>query len=464
MIRTTLFALALLLAIPAMAVTEKEMEEARTIAAQAYLRYANDGSGYLDDINPTTMSALESKLRAKEVENLKAFKSVKVPSDYASWDKARLVEFWGITFFSSPNLTDKGKLAKSRVKARIGAMNIGAATAADDKAAAEPAAVEAEVPASTNEPPAAEEVKAETPAVADATQQGEEILADQEAMAQDEAAANSGKESNSTWIYVVVLVLLIGAVVWLLVFASKMMRGGGDDNGNTAPQSDYNRPDERTAAPQPSADDKKNAALLRQYAATVDQLNADNDALHNELSRLKTERAQLSAQLAQMQSNLDAAHREIEALKAARTAPAPAAQPQPEAAPVAPVAPQPAPAPAPAPESEHPTKNGMPNIIYLGRANKQGLFVRADRRLTQGASIYRLDTSDGLVGTFHVVNHPEVVKFALANPVDNLERGCVADDLTATAGVTGIATESAGTAIFEGGCWKVLRKSRIRFE
>ena len=37
--------LGLLLAIPASAVTEKEMEEARAITAQAYLRYANDGSG-----------------------------------------------------------------------------------------------------------------------------------------------------------------------------------------------------------------------------------------------------------------------------------------------------------------------------------------------------------------------------------------------------------------------------------
>ena len=86
--------LALLACIPAYAVTDKEMEEARTITAKAYLRYANDGSGYLDDITVTSMSELNAKLKQKEKENIKAFNSVKVPSDYASWDKEKLVEFW----------------------------------------------------------------------------------------------------------------------------------------------------------------------------------------------------------------------------------------------------------------------------------------------------------------------------------------------------------------------------------
>lgn len=108
--------MAIALALPAMAVTEKEMEEARAITAKAYLRYANDGSGYLDDVQAKSMSELTGKLKEKEKENLKAFNKVKVPSDYASWDKARLVEFWGVTFFTSPELSEKGKAARSRVK------------------------------------------------------------------------------------------------------------------------------------------------------------------------------------------------------------------------------------------------------------------------------------------------------------------------------------------------------------
>ncbi|MDE7402106.1 MAG: hypothetical protein K2M87_01690, partial [Muribaculaceae bacterium] len=95
MLRKILFILiAVAAAIPVSAVTDREMEEARAITAKAYLRYANNGSGYLDEITAKSMSELESKLKAKEKENLAAFKSVKVPSDYASWDKEKLVEFW----------------------------------------------------------------------------------------------------------------------------------------------------------------------------------------------------------------------------------------------------------------------------------------------------------------------------------------------------------------------------------
>ena len=43
-------AIAAICPLQATAVTDKEMEEARTITAKAYLRYANDGSGYLDEV------------------------------------------------------------------------------------------------------------------------------------------------------------------------------------------------------------------------------------------------------------------------------------------------------------------------------------------------------------------------------------------------------------------------------
>ena len=68
----------------ASAVTDKEMEQARTIATKAYLRYANDGSGYLDKLNPKTMAELEKNLKPKEKENLKAFKAIPVQIGRAS--------------------------------------------------------------------------------------------------------------------------------------------------------------------------------------------------------------------------------------------------------------------------------------------------------------------------------------------------------------------------------------------
>ena len=55
---TLLLLLQLMIPLAASAVTDREMEEARTIAAQAYLRYANDGSGYLDEFKATSMAEL----------------------------------------------------------------------------------------------------------------------------------------------------------------------------------------------------------------------------------------------------------------------------------------------------------------------------------------------------------------------------------------------------------------------
>ena len=103
-------------------------------------------------------------------------------------------------------------------------------------------------------------------------------------------------------------------------------------------------------------------------------------------------------------------------------------------------------------------------VIYLGRANSRGFFVRADRRVSSGNTVYRLDTDDGHVGTFRVVDMPEVVDRVLSNPEEYLSGGCQGEELSDTFGVKHIVTESAGTAIFEDGYWKVLRKSKIRYE
>ena len=127
-------------------------------------------------------------------------------------------------------------------------------------------------------------------------------------------------------------------------------------------------------------------------------------------------------------------------------------------------APAPAPAPAPVQPKPAPAQEEILHVIYLGRANSRGIFVRADRRLSPGNTIYRLDTEDGLVGTFHVVDNPAVTAIALEHPLEMLSGGCSAIDIEDTVGATSIVTESSGTAIFENGYWKVLRKSSIRYE
>ena len=81
--------ISLLLAVccSAFAVTKEEMEKARVISAKIYLRWANNGSDYLEKLDPSNISQLEGDLRDKEKANLKAFKQIPVPSGYESWTK-----------------------------------------------------------------------------------------------------------------------------------------------------------------------------------------------------------------------------------------------------------------------------------------------------------------------------------------------------------------------------------------
>ena len=102
--------------------------------------------------------------------------------------------------------------------------------------------------------------------------------------------------------------------------------------------------------------------------------------------------------------------------------------------------------------------------IYLGRANAKQIFIRADRTLNTGNSIFRLDTSDGLAGTFKVVNDPSVIELVRQHPAEMLSAACVGPNLANTDGLETIVTDSAGTAIFEGGRWIVMRKAKIHYE
>lgn len=419
-------------AIPAMAVTDKEMEEAKTIAAQTYLRYANDGSGYLDDVKATTMSQLESKLKAKEKENLEAFKSVKIPADYASWDKARLVEFWSVTFFASPNLSAKGKVGRNRVKSRISAMNIAAPSASKPEPVKEEPAEVTPKAEETQPAPAAEAAEAATPQQKEEEilEKQEEILADQNAIAQDEQQRRRTHQNTSTWIYVIILIILIGVVIWLVVFAANMMKKQAE-------------PLEHMGADPKELDklqEKYSAAkeTMEQYRAAFEDEKKQNQSLRNEIKVLKE-------QLAVLQS----AHRATPS--AAREA-APAQEPRRQDIQAEPARRQQASQPKRASE------------FYLGRVNNRGLFVRADRQFNPGHSIYSLETRDGLVGTFRVVDRPEVANLVLDHPVEYLGGGCTAIDIEDTADAEHIITENAGTAVFEGGAWKVLRRSRIRYE
>lgn len=418
-------------AVECRAVSDREMEEARTIAAKAYLRYANNGSGYLDEVNARSISELQKSLKAKEKENIKAFLAIPVPKDYATWDKTRLVEYWGSTAFKAAGLIEEGKGARPRVRKQIMAMSVSAPSAA---APAEAPAEAAPAPAEAAPAEASVAEQSAEAAAADPVEQQADILADQKAIEDDAKNAapesqNSG--SNATWIYVVILCVLIGVVVWLVTFAAKVMNRQPDAAGKNDDEAEEVR------------------AKARQAIASYKEKLAAHEDVERELKAREQEHVRREQQLLARIADLEEKLRKAETRSYREAAPAPA-----------PVQPAPAPVrPKPAPVQEE-----ILHVIYLGRANSRGIFVRADRRLSPGNTIYRLDTEDGLVGTFHVVDNPAVTAIALEHPLEMLSGGCSAIDIEDTVGATSIVTESSGTAIFENGYWKVLRKSSIRYE
>lgn len=471
--RAVLACMAALLALSSYAVTDKEMEQARTIAAQAYLRYANDGSGYLDDHHPTSMAELQKVLKAKEKENIKAFMAVTVPKDYASWDKAKLVEYWSVTAFKAPGLTEKGKAGRTRAKSRIQAMKVSAPAPAkaepapapvEAAPAAEPKKEEAETPkaveaAPVEAAPAAPADSAGAKMAAEIESVGEEIARTAEAEAELEDV--SVPKKDNTWIYIVILCVLVGVVVALVIFASSTMKRRGESEAT--PEERDRRMREREAertAVRAEVDKHRsdNAALKSELAeaqAQNENLRKDLDEARKEAMRWRTETTALRERVRTLEDTLESLS------AAAAVADSGAVREVVEAETVAEPAAHAEPVVAEVKATE--TLAPVMSKIYLGRVNARGIFVRADRGLNLEGSVYVLETEDGFSGSYRVVRNREVWKRLLSNPEHWLEGGCIIRD-PGDLDPASIGTESAGTAVFEGSCWRVIRKARIRYE
>lgn len=465
----TLF-ICLAVALPSFAVTEKEMDQARAIAAKAYLRYANDGSGYLDDINAKSMFELEKALKAKEKENIKAFKNIPVPKDYASWDKQKLVDYWGNKAFASKGLLDKGRIGKSRAKKNLNALKISDPVKEEKKQAASETAVSDAKPESratqvSTETQSADAAVINNVAAADsvATQDASELLSDP-LSADLDSDPQLEKAKDHTWIYIIILCILVGVVVALVVFASNVMKKNGDkykgtistQPGTLQSSSDGNAMKEKYAAAIASKNEE-----ISTLSKKVESLNTQNNSLKSNLEALTAEIASLRTRIAESnkksseyESALQSAHNHVaEAQSATRHESIPQQQVNRQAA----------------RQTQAETVRRQPQSpgvrsIFLGRANSKGIFVRADRSLNPGNSVFRLDTTDGYAGTFRVVSDPVVWEMVMRSPVEKLSGACVSPDLTDTDGMTKVVNDSAGTAIFESGCWKMIRKAKIHYE
>lgn len=450
--------LTLLLAAPGYAVTKEEMEKARVTSAKIYLRWANNGSDYLESLNPSTLSELEGKLREKEKNNIKAFKAIPVPQDYATWDKAKLVEYWSKTALATSGLNADGVRdgAKKQIRSKLQAMNVSAPE--EPKEEKEPAA------AAESAAEAAVEVPA-LPADDGTEDMVDSSMADSTAVAEETAKG----ESSSTWIYILALALLVIAVVALVVYASKTMNGDKKEGGRNMKHTARNpeaeeRPVTRTSASLNAREEhfpeeipvemprrsevQENTAMREKFSETLARKQEEIRSLNRQLSELQAQYCALSDENVTLRLEADRLRAEKTEHDASAGAMAAARdiKPAPEI-----------------PETPRPSRRAVKEI-YLGRVNAKGLFVRADRNFVAGSSLYALSISDDYSGSFRVVRDKSVYDLAFSRPEDMLGGGCVAEDLEDTDGARDIITESAGTAVFENNCWRVVRKARIRYE
>lgn len=401
------------------AVTPQEMEQARTIAAKAYIRYVNDGSGYLDDLNPKTIEELQASLKPKEKENIQVFLEIPVPSDYQNWDLKQLADYWAGTAFKTKGLVEKGLGGRNRARTQINKMKISA-----------PETAKPDETIQTSQPKdSIQEIK---------VNEGENAEGQINPVSQEEALAIDVENDfadpeieeayNYTWVYIVILALLVGIVIALVVYAVNIMKKNGANAASALRKKDL--------ATEESLEKYQNKIADKDYEITM--LNKKlNEALRQN-SELKAKVDELNSELNTLRYAPSAATvaeetERIEIPREERIAPSP-------------------------------VKPTTLHTIYLGRANANQIFVRADRTLNPGNSIFVLDTNDGYSGTFKVADSPSAWTLALSNPLEYLSYACTGQNLDNTYGATRIITESAGSAIFEGGCWRVIRKAKIRYE
>lgn len=420
----------MVIAIPSFAVTDREMEAARTLAAKHYLRYANNGSDYLDKLEPSTMSELNAALKTKEKENIKSFNAVSVPKDYTSWNKSQLVEYWSNTFFKSSGLKEDGKkclgvLAKKLNKLSVSAPN---ASNAVEKPVNTPVAETVAAPAATNAGNENVELVASDAPVSELAEDLTAV-ADADAGLVDEQPRRS---SNTVW-YVAILVVLVGVVIWLVMYASKSMKESGISVDNKKKSEREIRDTKRAAK-----EEMNN--MREQYASS---LAAKND----EIKQLKAKCESLEAQLEDAHRELSRVHNRLSA-----SSTQPLSQ-----------SPKPASPASPATETSHSKTTALPPVVYLGYVNQRGLFVKASRSLNPDSSVYRMDIPDGHHGTYSVANTSEVLDRVLSDIGLWLECGCVIENPHDADIATSILTLEPGEALFADNTCRVIRKARIKF-
>ena len=391
-------------------VTREEMEQARTITAQAFLRYMNNGSDYLDKLDPVKVSDLKNSLKTKEKENIKIFESIEYPKIevYSQWSKDDLLKYWGTDFWNDSRIPAHCKGARVRVKSKIGAMNVGAeaiksqettATLAEaDNAASEAQRVLDSIKMADSIATEAAILEASN----DVTQEdfaSDSIAAEESAIEEEETVKS---KSSPTLIYSLILIVLVVIIAALIVYAVKGIQKSGKQDVKRDKNEETDSADEE--------DDENHI-----YKETLDEKD-------REIASLKAEIDRLNNVILRMNDRISDAISEIS-------------------------------------PNQRPTRT-----IYLAYANSKNVFVRADSVYNEDYSIFKLVTSDGITGSFSVIDNPIANKLALSLPISILKNSCQSEDMHHDNWCKQIITENAGTAIFENGRWIVKRKADINFQ
>ena len=448
------------------AATPEQMEQGRAIAYKYCLRNMDNGSGYLDQLpKPKTVAELEAKLKGVEKENIQKLKSISIPneSEYASWDKAKFLNYWNNTFVKEAN-------AKSKFASSVGYARSKMLPALEG------------ITVTVQETPKAEEPKAEEPKAeetAEQTQQQEEVKesktieptkpAETEEVKTPAAPEPTKKKSDNT-ASIIVLCVLVVVVVLLVGYALNIMKKNRnrtsdkprsrrtdyeeedeeeDDDNEEEPIEDPRRQpvrrqprtqtttiSDRYISRRQQEEQSRYASEGRQSFSTVLNDPEDEspfaaysnfepepepipDSRDREIARLKAEIAALQSQNG----------RRVDADMPRHT----------------------------------PSYHRRTRIIYLTEANIEGIFKGAAAKYISGRSIFKLVTTDGVSGSFSVIEDPTVFDIALEMPRDFLASACIGHNLLNTRGANPIINEASGTAIFEDGRWKVIRKAQISY-
>ena len=494
MMMKRIFALVTLLAAFAAgsrAVTPEELEQARTHAAIVYLRNANPGSDYLDKVSVGSRSALRAKLRNdKDRDNLELFNR-KLPSTsgYESWDKEKLSDYAQKAVSAPGNYQSTG-FARSQVKKRISAMAVkapsGTARPADDTQARQPEEQPAEEPVAVQAP--ADSVPAAVLPDAMDTRQAEAdsaLSAAEDSLMAQQPQQQEVASSGSNTVYIVILCILVALVVVLVVYAAryfsrqeKEKRGEERFASRGEERSVSGRPDPLSAPATPSRPTERREDRDTHRRSRVEPELEPDDNPQRVIESLRAENRELRRACEEYKYHINYLKSEKEKADAdrARTGATTALAPQARAEEHAPVVTlndrytqrreQQQPGVGQAGRARHAETQPAPRpgqrIIYLGRANREGMFVRAERSLNPQHSLFRLQTTDNVSGTYTVADDPEVASRVLANPDLLMAVSCELED-TDTYGKESVDTVTPGTAIFEGGRWRVLRPALIRF-